>query len=77
VLGQGGLGKDGRYKMNAMQALHGLHNLQKHYEINKWPIIWSKEVAKCGFDLKNEEFIKFQLPYLQGGKQLGSVPHIF
>jgi hypothetical protein len=28
VLGQGGLGKDGRYKTNAMQALHGLHNLQ-------------------------------------------------
>jgi hypothetical protein len=62
VLGQGGLGKDGRYKTNAMQALHGLHNLQKHHEKNEWPIIWSKAAAKCGFDLTNEEFSAHRIP---------------
>jgi hypothetical protein len=61
VLGQGGLGKDGRYKTNAMQALHGPHNLQKHHEKNEWPIIWSKAAAKCGFDLTNEELSAHQI----------------
>jgi hypothetical protein len=32
VLGHGGMGKDRKYKNNAMQGLHGLYNLQKNHE---------------------------------------------
>jgi hypothetical protein len=45
-----------------MQALHGLHNLQKHHKKNEWPIVWSKAAAKCRFDLTNEEFSAHQIP---------------
>ena len=62
VLGQGGLGKDGKYKTNAMQALHGLHNLQKYHERTEWPKLWSTAAAKCGFDLTNEEFSAHRIP---------------
>jgi hypothetical protein len=62
VLGQGGMGKDGKYKTNAMQALHGLHNLQKYHERTEWPILWSKAAAKCGFDITNDEFSAHRIP---------------
>jgi hypothetical protein len=77
VLGQRGLGKDGEYRTNGVQALHGLHNLQKYHESTEWPKLWNTAAAKCGFDLTTNEFqpIEFQLPYSQGGGQLGSVPH--
>ncbi len=62
VLGQGGLGKDGKYRTNAMQALHGLHNLQKYHESTEWPKLWSTAAAKCGFDLTTDEFSAHQIP---------------
>jgi hypothetical protein len=76
VLEQGGLGKDGKYKTNVMQALHGLRNLQKYHESKEWPKLWSTAAAKCGFDLTNFQPIKLQPPSSQGGGQLGSAPHL-
>ncbi len=57
-----GLGKDGKYKTNAMQALHGLHNLQKYHESTEWPKLWSTAAAKCGFDLTTDEFSAHRIP---------------
>jgi hypothetical protein len=62
VLGQGGLGKDGRYKTNAMQALHSLHNIQKYHESTEWSRLWSTSAAKCGFDLTTDEFSAHRIP---------------
>jgi hypothetical protein len=62
VLGKGGLGKDDSCKTNPMQALHGLHNLQKHHKRTKWPIIWSKAASTGGFDLTNEELSAHGIP---------------
>jgi hypothetical protein len=50
VLRQGGMGKDGKYKTNVMQALHGLHNLQKYHERTERPILRRVAAAKCGLD---------------------------
>jgi hypothetical protein len=62
VLGQGGMGKDGKYKTNAMQALHSLHNLQKYHERTEWPIIWKKAAAKCGFNIADSECDAHRIP---------------
>ena len=40
VLGEGGTQKNGQYKQNAMQLLHGLYNLQSKHERGEWTQIW-------------------------------------
>jgi hypothetical protein len=62
VLGQGGLGKDGKYKRNAMQALHGLHNLQKYHKSTDWPKLWSTAATECGFAMTTNEVSAHQIP---------------
>jgi hypothetical protein len=62
VLGQGGLGKDGKYRTNVMQALHGLHNSQKYHKSTEWPKLWSTAAAKCGFDMTTNEFSAHRIP---------------
>jgi hypothetical protein len=56
------MGKDGKYKRNAMQALHGLHSLQKYHERTEWPILWRVAAAKYGFDESSEEFKAHRIP---------------
>jgi hypothetical protein len=58
------MGKDGKYRNNAMQGLHGLHNLQKNHEQREWPILWASAAAKCGFEVTTEEAKSWRIPAL-------------
>ena len=51
VLGEGGKDDKGEYKCNAMQALHGLSNLQKYHEGAEWKQIWHVAAELSGINV--------------------------
>ena len=51
VLGEGGKDNNGEYRCNAMQALHGVSNLQKYHEASEWKRIWNVAAELSGIDI--------------------------
>jgi hypothetical protein len=51
VLGEGVRDENGEYKCNAMQALHGVSNLQKYQEASEWKQIWKVAFVLSGVDI--------------------------
>mgnify|MGYP002812481187 CR=1 FL=1 len=54
VLGEGGKDDKGEYKCNAMQALHGVANLQKYHEASEWKNMWGIAAERSGIDISGK-----------------------
>ena len=62
VLGEGGRDKDGKYKQNAMQLLHGVYNMQSKHETGEWKLIVHHTAGQKGLELTSYSEVLSEIP---------------